>query len=307
MYRYINGQDAYSFFNFMGFCVMAFTNFFYYKSKKDAMSVYSQKLIQASCEKHKILGNIVKVLLFVIEVYLATKVVDASAQFNGAFGSLVGTGGNYFGILICFPNFMTVFSLVFAINPLKQVDIATMGLPVFLFFVKIACFCNGCCWGIPWEYGPYNYHYDHPGNQVPVQAIEAFCAALILVILLIYRRKAKTGTIYPMYLTLFCFTRFFSEFFKADYPDVLGPLKVYHLLCIVGFVIGVILLIIMRKYGEKISDAYDRKVSNMIAKSAQKKADKIAEENALREAEMQERLEKAKAARAKASVKYKKK
>ena len=62
----------------------------------------------------------------------------------------------------------------------------------------------------------------------------------------------------------------------------------------------------MRKYGEKISDAFDEKTNGIINARARAKEERIAEENARIEAEMKERLEKAKAARAKASIKYKK-
>lgn len=305
MYRFFGETAAYDLFIVIGFWLMFITNFLYFKSKKGAMSLFSKRLINASFKTHKTIGTIVQILLFIVETGIASYVVERSTKYNGAFGQLVGTGGNYFGLLICFPIFITVFSLILVINPLKEVDIMTMGLPVYLVFVRLACFFNGCCWGIPWEYGLYNHHPHHPGKQVPVQLFEAIFVALILLFLLIYRRKAKPGTIYPMYLTLYSFARFFNEFFTAAYPDVIGPFNMYQILCTVGFVIGLTLFLIMRKYGEKLSDAYDRKVNSRLEKITQKKADKIAEENALHEAEMQERLRKAKLAREKAKARKK--
>lgn len=305
MYRFFGEQDAYSLFIDIGYYVMIITNFLYFKSKKNAMSMFSTCLINASSRYNKIVGTIVRVLLFAVETFLASYIVDQSAKYNGLFGSLVGTGGNYFGLLICFPIFIGVFSLVLAINPLKEIDIMTMGLPVYLFFVRLACFFNGCCWGIPWAYGPYNSHYDHPGYQVPVQLFEAIFVALIFLFLLYYRRKAKPGTIFPMYLTLYTFLRFFNEFFTAAYPDVMGPFNMYQVLCAIGFVVGLTLLLIMRKHGEKLSNAYDRKVNKKLNEITRKKVNKIAEEKALHETEMQERIEKAKAARAKAKARKK--
>lgn len=305
MYRFIGEQDAYTLFIDIGYWVMIITNFLYFKSKKNAMSIFSKTLINASTKFHKIAGTIVQILLFAVETYLASYVVDRSAKYNGAFGNLVGTGGNYFGLLICFPIFISVFSLILFINPLKEIDIMTMGLPVYLFFVRLACFLNGCCWGIPWEHGLYNQNPYHPGKQVPVQLIEAIFVALIFLFLLKYRKKAKPGTIYPMYLTLYSFARFFNEFFTAAYPDIIGPFNMYQILCTVGFVVGLTLLLMMRKYGEKLSNTYDIKVNNQSEKIAQKKADKIAAEKALHEAEIQERLEKAKLAREKAKVRKK--
>lgn len=305
MHRFFGENDAYSLFNFIGYYVMIFTNLLYYKSKKGAMSLFSEKLVYASSKIHKILGMVVQVLLFVIETVLASICVDQSTRFNESFGNMVGTGRNYFALLIIAPIFISLFSVVLVINPIKELDIITMGLPVFLFFVKLACFFNGCCWGIPWEHGPYNYHYDHPGNQVPVQLIEAFYAALILLILLLYRKKAKPGTIYPMYLTLYSFTRFFSEFFTAAYPDVLGPFNMYQILCIIGFVVGIILLILMNIFGERLSDYFEKPHKNFELKIAQKeerKAIMIAEANAKAEAEEIERKEKIRLAREKAKA-----
>ena len=306
MYRfYVGDQRAYDFFINFGYSVMIITNFLYFKSKKNAMSIFSKGITNTIAIKDKKTGTIVHILLFAVETYAAAIVVDKSATYNGLFGNLVGTGGNYFGLLICFPVFITIFSLVFFINPLKEIDIITMGLPVFLFFVRVACFCQGCCWGISWEYGLYNHHPNHPGRQVPVQLTEAIFVALIFLFLLVYRKKAKPGTIYPMYLTLYTFLRFFNEFFTAAYPNIIGPFNMYQILCTIGFVVGLISLIVFNKYGEKISNAYDKKMNAKLEVAMKKKANKIAEEKALREAEMQERLEQAKAARAKAKARKK--
>ena len=110
-----------------------------------------------------------------------------------------------------------------------------------------------------------------------------------------------------MYLFLYSGLRFFNEFFTAADPDIIGPFNMYHILCAIGFVVGLVTFSVMRKYGEKISSAFDRTVNNKIDEITRKKKQKIVEENERAEAEMKERLEKAKAARAKASVKYRKK
>ena len=186
---------------------------------------------------------------------------------------------------------------------------ATLLIPIQLVFLKLACFLNGCCWGIPWEHGLYNHHPHHPGKQVPVQAIEVLFALVIFIFLLWYRRKAKAGTIFPMFMILYSFTRFFSEFVTAAYPDIIGPFNMYQILCAIGFVIGLLLFFIVTKFGDKISDFFERlpnKLQAGMARKNEKREQEIAEENAKLEAEMLERLEKAKAARAKASVKYRK-
>ena len=275
MHRFFGERDAYSLFIDIGYLVMILTNMFYYKSKQNAMGLFSKNLIYASSRLHKTMGKIVRVFLFVLETYLATAIVDIAGKYNSVFGNLFNTGANYYGLLTFAPIYIVLFSLALFINPVKELDIITMGMPVFLFFVKLACFFNGCCWGINWEYGMYNTHYDHPGKQVPVQLIEAIFAILILLILLKYRKTAKPGTIYPMYLTLYSFTRFFYEFLSAAHTVVIGPFNMYHILCAAGFVVGIILLIVMSKYGQQLSDYFEKphiKLEEKIANYEKEKA-----------------------------------
>ena len=242
-----------------------------------------------------------------VELLLMGYLPSLAAKVNQPFGRLVGTGGNYFGLLTVVWLVVILISVLILSNPIKQLDLVAIFLPFRMIFTRLACFFNGCCWGIPWEYGPYNYHYDHPGNQVPVQAIESGFVLIIFLFLLWYRKRARPGTMFPMYLFLYSGLRFFNEFFTAADPDIIGPFNMYHILCAIGFVVGLVAFFVMRKYGEKISSAFDRTVNNKIDEITRKKKQKIVEENERAEAEMKERLEKAKAARAKASVKYRKK
>lgn len=305
MYRVVFGQAAYSFFNdIVAIVVTLLISFFLIKEKTKELGIHSKRIVFVAEKSDAHRGKIIKYIAATVEVLLMTVLSIIMVFFNGPFGDLVGTGLNYFGGMFAFPFLQLVCSLFILTNILKHLDMATLLLPMRLFFLKIACFFNGCCWGIPWEYGPYNHHYDHPGNQVPVQAIEALWALLIFVFLLIYRKKAKTGTLYPIYMILYSATRFCSEFFRNE-ENVVWIFKTYHLLCIAGVVIGVVLLLLVTRFGERINLFFDAQEEEMYAKLAQRaeaKAIKIAEA----EAEEQERLEKVKIAREKAKARRKK-
>ncbi len=307
MHQFIGDQWAYSLINYTGYVVMMISSLLYYKSKRNVMSLYSKHVIyHASCINVHF-GKGVKFILGSVESLIMALMIDLSSYSNRPFGDLVGTGANYFGLLFLTPIVWFVISAILIINPLKQADITTMCVPVFLFFVKIACFCQGCCWGIPWEYGPYNYHRDHPGHQVPVQAIEAFWAVAIFIFLLWYRKKAKCGTMYPMYMILYCATRFCSEFFRRE-ENVVWIFKTYHLLCIAGFVIGLILFFFMRKYGEKLSDFFDKphiKFEQKVAEYDENKLIEQMENEAQAEAAEIERKEKVRLARERAKARKK--
>lgn len=310
MYRFFGEQDAYSLFNQLSFYAMMVSSLFFAIWKRKHLGIFSKYIVDFfSRFKFKQITHIVEFILATIEMALFAFVLDrTSGFFNYSFGKLVGTGANYFAVVFLIPFIWSLLALILQANPVKQMDTATFMIPIQLTFFKTACFFNGCCWGIPWEYGLYNHHYHHPGKQVPVQAIEAFFAVAIFVFLLFYRKKAKTGTIYPMFMILYGGTRFFSEFFTAAYPDIIGPFNMYQILCTISVVVGVVLFFIVRKYSEKISDFFDkpqRIIDNRIRKAKEIKEERIAEEKAKTEAEMQERLEKAKLARAKAKARKK--
>jgi len=309
MYRFIGEQPAYDLFNYIAFVVTMISSLFYYKAKCNVMGAFSKNIVTLTSRANVFFGKVSKFVLVSIESLLMALLVDISGSNNKPFGNLVGTGANYFGLLFLVPITWFLLSSFFIVNPLKNIDIATLYLPVNLFFAKIACFCNGCCWGVDWEYGLYNHHYDHPGKQVPVQALEAFCALAIFVFLLIYRKKAKPGRLFPIYMIIYSATRFPIEFFSAAHEPVIGPFNTYHILCIIGIVLGILMLLFVRHFGEKISELFEKAqgiIDSKFAALKEKNDQKLAEKEARVQAEKQERREKAKRAREKASVKYKK-
>ncbi len=309
MYRFIGEQWAYDFFNSWAFTIATLCCLFFIKTKLKAPSIYAKALNNVASRKSIKLGNVLFVLFSVIELYLCSRQVLSTPMLNGRFGDLVGTGVNYFGSLFGMIAAILALSIVLVIDPLKNFDISVMIAPIFLFIVKIACFCNGCCWGIPWEHGLFNRHPNHPGYQVPVQAFEAFCALAIFVFLLIYRKKAKPGRLFPMYMILYSATRFPIEFLSAAHEKVIGPFNTYHILCAIGVGIGLLLLLIVNLFGEKISNIFEsvhNKLDEKMMLKAELNAQTIEEKNSQMEAERKERLEKAKKAREKASIKYKK-
>ena len=311
MYRFFGETDAYSLFNTLARVLTIVASLLYFNIKKDSISLYSKILINFVKQKGIAIGKIkvekiVEFILVSVELLLMGYLPSLAAKVNRPFGALVGTGANYFGLLSVVWFAVILISVLIMSNPIKQLDLVAIFLPFRMIFTRLACFFNGCCWGIPWKYGLYNHNPYHPGNQVPVQAFEVAVVLSIFIFFLLYRKKAKTGTLLPMYIFLYSGARFFIEFFTAAEPDIIGPFNMYHILCAIGFVVGLVAFFVMRKYGEKISDVFDEKTNCIINARARAKEERIAEENARIEAEMKERLEKAKAARAKASIKYKK-
>ena len=269
MHRYFGEIYAYSLFNTLAVVLTVVSSLFYFNIKKNSISLYSKILINFVKQKGIVIGKIkvekiVEFILVSVELLIMGYLPSLAAKVNRPFGSLVGTGGNYFGLLSVVWLAVILISLLIMSNPIKQLDLVAIFLPFRMIFTRLACFFDGCCRGIYWEYGPYNHNPYHPGNQVPVQAFEVAVVLFIFIFFLLYRKKAKTGTLLPMYIFLYSGARFFIEFFTATTTDIIGSFNVYHILCVIGFVIGLVVFFVMRKYGEKISDAFDRTVNNKI-------------------------------------------
>lgn len=302
MHQYIGGQWAYSFFNLIGFIIYMISSLFLFKSKSNTIGLWSKHAIWYGSRLHPIFGKCIKVVLILIETLIVASMHQLASSANRPFGALVGTGANYFAVLFILPVAWTITSCILAINPLKQIDISTISVPIHLIFIKIACYCQGCCWGIPWEHGPYNHNVYHPGNQVPVQAIEAVLAIVILIFLLIFRRKAKSGQIYPAFLIAYSVTRFPVEFLSAAHEKISRPFNTYHFLCIAGIAVGVIMLIINKYYGERMMEFFERPHKKLEEKENELKC---LEEEAMETNEI-ERKEKIRLAREKAKARRKK-
>ena len=242
----ILGMQLDVFFGTLSTCVLFLYNFSNIKSKVMILGQWSQ-LLQKKMEQST-LCKLAPFLRSPIFYAIIETCMVSFAQYwfvgtiNTTFGNLLGTGANYFGTLFIAPCLASVICWLLRIDPYKQLDLIIPAYPLALCFVKISCLCYGCCSGIPTSFGMYNYWSQR--MEFPVQLVEATLALLIFFFLQYYKKKAKTGTMYPIYMILYSGTRFFSEFLRRE-PNVLGILKIYHLLCIMGVLIGTILYVII--------------------------------------------------------------
>lgn len=264
-------EELYDILNVISFFVLLIFNLTQLKSKKDNLSnislIFQKKIIKNNkkSKKRKIFSSntfwaTIETIIISCVQYLPTTIL------NWKFGRLVGTGANYFGLLFFIPYILLGFCMLLKIDPWKQIDLITPAYPLALVISKIACFFAGCCRGIESSFGLYN---NYTGLvEFPVQLVEAGLALFIFVFLMAWRKKAKPGTMFPIYLIIFSGTRFFSEFFRCE-PNVFWGLKTYHILCIIGIIVGIVEIFIVKKFGEKISKIC---TSNIVKKEQSKKS-----------------------------------
>lgn len=183
------------------------------------------------------------------------------------------TEENFFYNILILPIGLILSGILVKLSPLKFTDYIAPAISLALILFKIACACAGCCYGIPSQtFGIMNHSNGMNEKQVPIQLIEAFCALVMFVIILLIRRKKDrtSGLLYPIFMLMYCGSRFVSEFWRGDFPAVWGPLKGYHIQCIVGFVEGLIFLFVVLKWGERITEYYRLKRESILAKYQEK-------------------------------------
>lgn len=242
-------QVFYSVFAILGALIVAVYNFFNFKSSEIFPSAIPRKII--SFKKNKDLKPFARTSTVLIESLIITFLYYSSAgSLNVFLGNLLGTSANYFGMLYLAPILLFLGCYIAGLDVVKIFDMIAPTYPLGLIFTKTACFFAGCCSGIEWEHGLYNF--DDMAYQVPVQLIEAALALLIFIILFSIRKQFKAGTGFPLYVILYSSTRFFSEFLRSE-PNVFMGLKLYHFMCISGVVFGIIIYIIASKFSNKIS------------------------------------------------------
>ena len=169
---------------------------------------------------------------------------------NVLFGACLGMSANYFGTVFFAPLLLVLGCYVLGLDVIKVFDMIAPTYPLGLVFSKIGCFFAGCCNGIEWENGVYNF--DNHAYEVPIQLIEAGWVLFIFIVIFTFRKKLKPGTGFPLYLTLYSSIRFFSEFLRSD-PDIFMNLKLYHFCCISGVIVGIAIFVVAIKHSEKIS------------------------------------------------------
>lgn len=163
------------------------------------------------------------------------------------------TGAYTGGILGAF-----LFLKFFKINYLKAFDAIAPAIALCLFFGRLGCFMDGCCFGkitsLPWgisfpqnspaylmqlNQGVIDTSYDHSLPVHPTQVYEMLFG-LLLFIILIFSRKLKNtpGLGLVIYFICYAVFRFVIEFLRGDDRGILVGLSLPQIFSILIFFAG---------------------------------------------------------------------
>lgn len=230
--------------NYVGAAAMVGFNLLHIKEKQQFLggrskaqilrfSKADQRRLWARLLSNTAFWAVTEILLISVLQYIPAPIM------NRRFGDLVGTGANYYGLLLTSPLLLVTGCMFLRVDPVRQMDLLTPAFPLALSISKIGCFCAGCCGGIECAF--------LGGKAFPVQLLESAVAILLFAVLMFFRKEVKPGTMFPLYVILYSGTRFFSEFLRVE-ENVLWVFKVYHFQCVGGVLLGIAALNFMLEY-----------------------------------------------------------
>lgn len=256
------GDNAmlYNLFNNLAIVAQLILIAFFLKDHKAACTFphIIDKHLQKRSKKEFLFGSIFMYIELVFVILVLTLIGNSSVDaitipFLGVHKE------NFFPNIFVIPVVAFILFILLKISPFKLLDITAIVMSVTLIFFKIACWFGGCCYGI--EYGSTFYNNKTGRYDVPVQLIEIACAVIMLVILVImYKRKnKKAGLLYPVFIIMFCGSFFFIQFLRGDLQKNFGPLNGFHIMSLIGLALGVIYLVIVLKFGTRITEYFETK------------------------------------------------
>ena len=122
-------------------------------------------------------------------------------------------GVSFFGSVFLIPLVMPLVGLPFRQKPSQSLDICAPCVAVMIACMRVSCYISGCCGGVQACIGTFCFNW-------PTQIIESFCDVLILYWLM--KREEKIGSdgrLYPYFMIMYSFMRFFIEFLRNTPKD----------------------------------------------------------------------------------------
>lgn len=150
----------------------------------------------------------------------------------------------YGGVILALPGGLW-FAHRKGLGALRAADIVAPVLMLGLFFGRLGCFFNGCCYGSPTSAWVGVAFPKHAMPVHPTQLYEAALALALFFVLhfVIARRKRGHGEVFGWMLALYGVIRILLEILRADERGSLGPFSTSQLLSIPLIAIGIWLVV----------------------------------------------------------------
>ena len=231
--------------------------------------------------------NKTKTIILTLITYVAG--VSGAMIMGDIFNALMaskGYPGNsavaIFGAVIFTPIIMTIAALIFKQSWRGVLDMLAPGIFIILACAKLGCFLDGCCHGVECSFGIKYLNNDM--TVFPIQIVEVIFMSLIIAFCFWFAFKSKyyvKGTIYPVTTIVYCFMRFFIEFFRyyelEEQRHIILGMTFWQFCCILSTIVCIVWIVVLNSKKVKALDAIVLEKQAEIDLAEAKKAKKKAE------------------------------
>lgn len=160
----------------------------------------------------------VRALLFALILLVCgltgTKLLYLAENWRETLEHGVSLGGqSFFGAVLLVPLLMPLAGRAFRLSPHSTLDACAPCVSAILAFTRFGCFLNGCCGGIAASLGSLSFRW-------PTQLMESLWDMCIVLFLLDREERGiSSGSLYPLFLLLYCPARFLLEFLRDTPKD----------------------------------------------------------------------------------------
>jgi phosphatidylglycerol:prolipoprotein diacylglycerol transferase len=176
-------------------------------------------------------------------------------------------GGGLFGGPLAYLAIVTPAALLFARDRRRALDLIALTLPIPMIVAKVACFANGCCYGVRCDL-PWAVTFP-PGAVAPAgiprhpTALYEIAVLLVILAIFVFPRPAThtrwrpAGSLLGWFVALYGLGRPLTEVFRGDDRGlpVFGPFTPSQLLCLAAGVIATCTLLFVWTRSEGASNA----------------------------------------------------
>ena len=172
---------------------------------------------------YSMIGAAVGAKLLFVAVSLP-KVMSLGYGFIDTVKILMSGGFVFYGGFIGGFLALLIYVKQFKMKLLPFLDVYAAVVPLGHAFGRVGCLFGGCCYGMEYD-GPFAVVYHSSLNMstplntplLPMQLIEALGLLLIFaVVLTVYLKGAKPGTVPVVYILCYSVMRFTLEFLRSD-------------------------------------------------------------------------------------------
>ncbi|MBR2029353.1 MAG: prolipoprotein diacylglyceryl transferase [Clostridia bacterium] len=216
-------------------------------------------LMAIFCSKQFNIPRIKAVIMIVVNsfgVVAGAKILFLINNLSSIQNGIKVGGLLFYGAVFFFPVYMLFTRAFFKVESKTYYNFSTLGLIIALAFYRIGCFMDGCCCGIPADWG-FAMAHSPEVLRVPTQLIELVCDVGIFAILLVAERKnwfnGTKGILYPLFMICYGVIRFVIEFFRMR-EVLLWGMSQAHFLSLLSIAIGVVWIVLaVKKHNKKAS------------------------------------------------------